>query len=50
MKITIEQWTMSIVVIVVIVTPEILRWPGKGEFRLKKADRAGDAVDSPGVI
>ena len=24
--------------------------PGKGEFRLKKADRAGDAVDSPGVI
>jgi hypothetical protein len=24
--------------------------PEKGEFRLKKADRAGDAVDSPGVI
>ncbi len=24
--------------------------PGKGGFRLKKADRAGDAVDSPGVI
>jgi hypothetical protein len=23
---------------------------GKGEFRLKKADRAGDAVDWPGVI
>ncbi len=24
--------------------------PGKGGVRLKKADRAGDAVDSPGVI
>ncbi len=23
---------------------------GTGEFRLKKADLAGDAVDSPGVI
>jgi hypothetical protein len=23
---------------------------GKEEFQLKKADRAGDAVDSPGVI
>ncbi len=24
--------------------------PGKGELRLKKADRAGDAGDSPGVM